>query len=62
MGDCLLWAVTLITEEPLIIVQLHIFHGSVYALFVNPKMGWATFWAIFSQTHLVTLLGGKETN
>jgi hypothetical protein len=20
-------------------------------------MGWATFWAIFSQTHLVTLLG-----
>jgi hypothetical protein len=20
------------------------------------KMGWATFWAIFSQTHLVTLL------
>jgi hypothetical protein len=21
-------------------------------------MGWATFWATFSQTHLVTLLGG----
>jgi hypothetical protein len=29
-------------------------------------MGWATFWAIFSQTHLVTLLvsamPGKQKN
>jgi hypothetical protein len=24
--------------------------------FFKQKMGWATFWAIFSQTHLVTLL------
>jgi hypothetical protein len=24
---------------------------------VYEKMGWATFWAIFSQTHLVTLIG-----
>jgi hypothetical protein len=24
------------------------------------KMGWATFWAIFSQTHLVTLLLGNR--
>jgi hypothetical protein len=23
-------------------------------------MGWATFWAIFSQTHLVTLLPGED--
>jgi hypothetical protein len=25
-------------------------------------MGWATFWAIFSQTHLVTLLPGGYVN
>jgi hypothetical protein len=25
-------------------------------------MGWATFWAIFSQTHLVTLPGFNLTN
>jgi hypothetical protein len=24
-----------------------------------PKIGWATFWETFSQTHLVTLLAGK---
>jgi hypothetical protein len=31
------------------------FHGKDYVLYCQ-KMGWATFWAIFSQTHLVTLL------
>jgi hypothetical protein len=25
-----------------------------------PKMGWATFWAIFLQTHLVTLVGTHD--
>jgi hypothetical protein len=31
------------------------FRGYGY-LSIITKMGWATFWAIFSQTHLVTLL------
>jgi hypothetical protein len=31
------------------------FHGNGYALFFLQKMGWAIFWAIFSQTHPVTL-------
>jgi hypothetical protein len=30
-------------------------HGQGYALILT-NMYWATFWAIFSQTHLVTLL------
>jgi hypothetical protein len=25
----------------------------------DKKMDWATFWTIFSQTHLVTLVGGS---
>jgi maltodextrin utilization protein YvdJ len=29
-------------------------HGESFALFFT-KMGWATLWAIFSETHLVTL-------
>jgi hypothetical protein len=29
-------------------------HGESYAL-ISPKMGWAKFWAIFSQSRLVTL-------
>jgi hypothetical protein len=37
------------------ILGLHTFsHGEGYALSFD-KMHWATFWAIFSQTHLVTL-------
>jgi hypothetical protein len=31
------------------------FHGSSYALILT-KLGWATFWATLSPTHLVTLL------
>jgi hypothetical protein len=34
------------------------FHCQVYALFLT-KMYWATFWAIFSQTHLVTLQASR---
>jgi hypothetical protein len=33
-------------------------HGSGYAITFLEKKHWATFWAIFSQTHLVTLLTG----
>jgi hypothetical protein len=37
------------------IFELLSYHGHVYTLILI-KMGWAKFWAIFSQTHLVTLL------
>jgi hypothetical protein len=33
-------------------------HGKIMYEF-GPKIGWATFWAISSQTHLVTLLTSK---
>jgi hypothetical protein len=32
----------------------YFFHSASYALILT-KVGWAEFWAIFSQTHLVTL-------
>jgi hypothetical protein len=32
-----------------------LFRNQIYVLFFT-KMGWATFWAIASQTHLVALL------
>jgi hypothetical protein len=33
------------------------FFLSIDYVLISAKMGWATFWAIFSQTYLVTLLG-----
>jgi hypothetical protein len=36
----------------------YFFHGEVNVLFFT-KMGWAIFWAICSQAHVVTLLEGK---
>jgi hypothetical protein len=33
------------------------FHGESYVLILTKKTGWATFWAILLQTHLVTLIG-----
>jgi hypothetical protein len=35
-------------------IKLHVFHCTLYVL-ISTKMGWDTFWAIFLQTHLVTL-------
>jgi hypothetical protein len=33
-----------------------LFHGKSHVCtYLVERMGWATFWAIFSQTHLVTL-------
>jgi hypothetical protein len=32
-----------------------LFLGQGYASILTKKMDWATFWATFSQTHLVTL-------
>jgi hypothetical protein len=33
----------------------YFFHGTGY-VFIWTKIGWATFWATFSQTHLVAAL------
>jgi hypothetical protein len=37
------------------------FFPSIDHVFILPKWGWATFWATFSQTHLVTLDNTKTT-
>jgi hypothetical protein len=37
-----------------------LFHCKSY-VFIGTKIGWATFWAIFSPTHLVTLSLVKKT-
>jgi hypothetical protein len=51
-GDCLLWAVLEKLQIPHEWATL--FHTKGYAL-ILAQIEWATFWAIFSQTHLVTL-------
>jgi hypothetical protein len=52
LGECLLWAFLKITKVAQIIV---IFFSTQRVARILTKMGWATFWAIFSQTHPVTL-------
>jgi hypothetical protein len=47
------WAVFLITEEAPI-CWASFFHGTSYVLILAKKI-WATSWATFSPTHLVTL-------
>jgi hypothetical protein len=37
------------------------FRGKIYSLILT-KMGWATFWAIFSQTYLVTLVTQADSH
>jgi hypothetical protein len=52
--DCLLWAVfSKIQEDANIIMLLFVTDNVMHSL--KQKMGWATIWAIFSQTPLVTL-------
>jgi hypothetical protein len=53
LADCLLWAVFYnCRSSPNFLPTF--FHGKRYALILT-NMGWATFRAIFSQTHMVTL-------
>jgi hypothetical protein len=53
LGDCLLWAVVCKFRK-----QCELF-GFFFHIesqeFILTKNDWATFWATFSQTHLVTL-------
>jgi hypothetical protein len=53
LGDYLLWAFFKITSVAHISGLL--FSTHYYAL-IFTKMGWATFWTNFPQTHLVTLV------
>jgi hypothetical protein len=57
--DCFLWAVFGKMKE-VARIFLHSFSSVrvTYALFLTKKH-WATFWATFSQTHLVTLVASK---
>jgi hypothetical protein len=53
LGNCCLWAAFLNgIISPCFWTTL--IHGKYYVLILT-KMDWATFWAMFSQTHLVTL-------
>jgi hypothetical protein len=53
LGDCYLWsAFSKLLKNP---TFLDYFLNSISYVVVLTKTGWAAFWAIFSQTHLVTL-------
>jgi ABC-type sulfate transport system permease component len=53
LGDCSLWVDNVkMTEVAQIIVLLF----PVVYLVLQKNVNWATFWATFSQEHLVTLL------
>jgi hypothetical protein len=57
LGGCYLWAVFFkLKKWPNFFG--YFFPRKMLRINVDLKMGWATFWAIFSQTHLVTLVGG----
>jgi hypothetical protein len=49
LGDCSLWAILGNFNN-----WATLSHNKCYAI-ILPQIDWATFWAIFSQTHLVTL-------
>jgi hypothetical protein len=51
---CFLWIVFLKNTKVVKTFRLLLYTAKSYILILT-KMGWATFWAIFSQTHLVTL-------
>jgi hypothetical protein len=56
LGDCLLWAgFSKFTKVAKIVGPLLCTVQVMNTLL--QEMGWATFWVIFSQTHLVTLAG-----
>jgi hypothetical protein len=54
LGGCFLWSVCLKITKIAQILS-HYFTVKVINK-IWPKMGWATFWAMFSKTHLVILL------
>jgi hypothetical protein len=54
LGDCLIWA---FFENYRInqFFELLLFHDTKLGIHFDQKNAWVTFWANFSQTHLVTL-------
>jgi hypothetical protein len=57
--NCLLWAEFLIAE---VAQNFWLLFSTVTVMYYFlPKNGWATFWATFSQTHLVTLPVGTQS-
>jgi hypothetical protein len=56
LGDCLLLAIVKVQKFIEHIFGLF-FHGTSYVpIYVDKKIGWVTFWATFSQTHLRPVL------
>jgi hypothetical protein len=55
------WAIVnlkhLFENFKIILILGHFFHGKNYYVNLGKEIDWATIWAIFSQTHLVTLDG-----
>jgi hypothetical protein len=58
MGHCLLWAVFFKIYRSSHNLSATLFHGESYVT-IFTKLDWASFWAIFSQTHLVALFSGE---
>jgi hypothetical protein len=56
LGECLHWAI----NENYKSLWATFFHGKRYAAILT-KMGWALFWAMFSQTRQVTLHAETRT-
>jgi hypothetical protein len=60
MGDCLFWAVTRKQKHLVTLKRTEVFE-LIYSVVkfkrkFGQKIDWSTFWDIFSQTHVVTLL------
>jgi hypothetical protein len=53
-GDCLFWAVFYVSDR-VSPIFLDSFFQSKSCVFIFGQKCWATFWAMFSQTHVVTL-------
>jgi hypothetical protein len=58
MGYCFPFGCYIKITEVAHILEATLLSSVVYAS-IYTKMGWAKFWANFSQTHLVTLLAGE---
>jgi hypothetical protein len=54
LGDCLLWALTWKLQKYPTNLGYFVPWTSL-SIILTKKLGWGTFWAIFSQTHQVTL-------
>jgi hypothetical protein len=60
LGDCLLWVVSSKLQKSPTFLS-HSIPKLRFRINFGKKMDWVTFWANFSQTHLVALTPSSET-